>query len=373
MAPELAIEALDTLTEPSVVLDPMCGSGTVLRHAVDRGHRAVGFDLDPLAILMSRVACRRLNSKRVLVAAADAVCKAASSRKRRVPWIDSDPETKDFVEYWFAPDQAKQLRKLALVLHSQNGATSNFLRLALSRTIITKSSGASLARDVSHSRPHRVADDNDYDVFAGFLAAADQLATLVDRTIDGTASIVQRDARRLPPSLAGKVDLIVTSPPYLNAIDYMRGHRLSLVWLGHDLKCLRAVRSSAVGAERMADRSTRKVKSVAPRMRGLTTRQQGMFDRYAEDMCAFALQMRHALSSEGEAVVVVGDSAIGGTYVRNSLVVERAAERAGFEVVERRSRRLPASSRYLPPPRRGGGALNKRMQKEVVLRLRPQN
>ena len=30
----------------------------------------------------------------------------------------------------------------------------------------------------------------------------------------------------------GSVDLTVTSPPYLNAIDYLRGHKMSLVWMG---------------------------------------------------------------------------------------------------------------------------------------------
>jgi hypothetical protein len=33
----------------------MAGSGTVLRQATDLGHRAVGFDMDPLAVLMTRV------------------------------------------------------------------------------------------------------------------------------------------------------------------------------------------------------------------------------------------------------------------------------------------------------------------------------
>ena len=55
MAPELAIDTLRDLPGSSVVLDPMVGSGTVLRHASDMGHAAIGFDVDPLAVLISRV------------------------------------------------------------------------------------------------------------------------------------------------------------------------------------------------------------------------------------------------------------------------------------------------------------------------------
>ena len=55
MAPELALAGLESLRPGSLVLDPFAGSGTVLRQATELGHRAVGFDLDPLSVLMTRV------------------------------------------------------------------------------------------------------------------------------------------------------------------------------------------------------------------------------------------------------------------------------------------------------------------------------
>lgn len=55
MAPEIALKALSSLPEGSTVLDPMTGSGTVLREAVMQGHQAYGYDLDPLAVLISKV------------------------------------------------------------------------------------------------------------------------------------------------------------------------------------------------------------------------------------------------------------------------------------------------------------------------------
>ena len=54
MAPNIAIDHLgSTVDEELVVLDPMCGSGTVLTAAATRGHSACGFDVDPLAVLMN--------------------------------------------------------------------------------------------------------------------------------------------------------------------------------------------------------------------------------------------------------------------------------------------------------------------------------
>src|SRR5436853_53810 len=82
--------------------------------------------------------------------------------------IEMDDETRDFVDYWFAPTQAEDLSRIARVL-ADRPRTDDPLRVALSRMIVTKEMGASLARDTSHSRPHRVADTNDYDVFAEFI------------------------------------------------------------------------------------------------------------------------------------------------------------------------------------------------------------
>lgn len=55
MAAELALAQLRILPAGSRILDPMAGSGTVLRAAAEQGHFALGFDLCPLAVLMARV------------------------------------------------------------------------------------------------------------------------------------------------------------------------------------------------------------------------------------------------------------------------------------------------------------------------------
>ena len=55
MAPGLALDVIAESRRPLRILDPMSGSGTVLAIAHSKGHHAVGVDLDPLAVLVSRV------------------------------------------------------------------------------------------------------------------------------------------------------------------------------------------------------------------------------------------------------------------------------------------------------------------------------
>ena len=55
MAPDLALDVVEDYRDSLRVLDPMAGSGTVLAVARAKGHHAIGIDIDPLAVLISRV------------------------------------------------------------------------------------------------------------------------------------------------------------------------------------------------------------------------------------------------------------------------------------------------------------------------------
>jgi hypothetical protein len=329
---------------------------------------AIGLDVDPLAVLVSRVACSHVDPDRLRRAARLLVDEARQQRSAELPWVDRDPATSRFINFWFYAKQREQLRRLAALLAPRGGKTADALRVALSRTIITKDAGASRARDVSHSRPHRVRRTNSFDVYAGFLRAIEQMAPLIGQVWAGTARVSRGDARCLPPALKGSVDLVVTSPPYLNAIDYMRGHRMSLVWLGYRVDELTHVRSTSVGAERAPDPSIESAIAV-PRHQRLSGQQRGMLHRYLIDTDELMREIGAVLSSRGEAVVVAGDSTLSGTYIRNSRIIQAAAERHGLALIDRRSRPLPSSSRYLPPPTSTPGALSKRMRREVVMRF----
>src|SRR5207253_985083 len=112
MAPEVAVSQLDHLHQEAVVLDPMSGSGTVVRHAAELGLQSYGFDLDPLAVLISLVSSRRIADEAIEVAGSTLVRAARSfAAPPELAWIDGDPEAERFVDYWFAEEQRGALRK----------------------------------------------------------------------------------------------------------------------------------------------------------------------------------------------------------------------------------------------------------------------
>lgn len=371
MAPEIALEKIELLTEPGgTVLDPMCGSGTVVRLAGEAERYAIGADVDPLAVLITRTACYGSWAKN-LAARAEAVLERASRLGPSVPeWIRGDRETNDFIDYWFAAPQLEDLSRISRILIG-GPRSDDPLRVALSRMIVTKEMAASLARDTSHSRPHRVADDNDYEVFSGFLKSAEKLEALMDNARgQHRPSIRRADARTLGFVRAASIDLCVTSPPYLNAIDYLRGHKMSLVWLGWTVGALREIRAGSVGVERGLEGVNPEVNEIAaaavPLMSELPRARQGMVLHFAHDMDRLARSLARVTKQGGHLVMVVADSQLKGVPISNATICRRTADRNGFELVEKKPRPLPAQHRYLPPPTNTSGTLATRMKEEIV-------
>ena len=185
-------------------------------------------------------------------------------------------------------------------------------------------------------------------------------------------SVCKGDARRLPIR-SGTVDYVITSPPYLNAIDYLRGHKFSLIWMGHRLGNIRQLRSTNVGAELAVRADQQPFVAQAVREMGsvqlLESRVKGMLARYVVDMDKVLAEISRVLKRRGEAVLVVGDSTIRDVFVENSRCLIFLGERNGLSLQSMRRRSLPDNRRYLPPPGRkvSGKQLRARMRKEVVL------
>ncbi len=382
MAPEIAMGHIKKLRRHDVVLDPMAGSGTVLWQAALAGHKAIGFDLDPLAVLISQVRTTRVRTELIEDISERVISKAKqmTTIEASLPWLDNDEETQEFIKYWFGRSQARQLRLIAHVLwkESMGGrlkAELDVLRLVMSRLIIRKKNGASLAWDISHSRPHKVMKSNTFDVFAEFLQTAGRITHELDLSPSLPETRIQLgDARRMPLR-SRSIDAVITSPPYFNAIDYLRGHKFSLIWLGYTLSQLRAIRSESIGAERRPNNGAQQssVFKAFGNLSALPTRNTAMILRYAVDIQSFIDEIARVLKPDGKAVIVVGNSCIKDVFVKNSEAVVEAAKSAGLKLKTKKERDLPTTSRYLPINVAPSNSLGRRMKTETVMMFQKAN
>ncbi len=221
--PQLPRLFIRELTKPDdVVFDPLVGSGTTLVEAVLAGRRAAGSDIDPLALRLCRVKVTPLPLDEVIRFGV-AVCRQAERMVQEQPaQVEAlvqqrfDDRTRAFVEYWFYPRTILELMALVTAIEAiEPEDVRAFLEVTFSGIIVTKSGGVSRARDLAHTRPHRVLDKPPRSAFEAFrqrlrknveaLAALAHCAPRVE--------LYEADAQALPLE-DESVDLIVTSPPY---------------------------------------------------------------------------------------------------------------------------------------------------------------
>jgi hypothetical protein len=372
MAPELAATKVASLAGEAVVLDPMMGSGTFPIMAAKSGHRAFGCDTDPLALIISNTLAADYRLDEFLEEAHAVHEKAAAYQECD---IQVDPETSAFIDFWFDSKARSRLSALALSIEQASPHLMAPLWCAFSRLIISKDAGASRARDVSHSRPHRVRDFASFDPVDKFLASAHAVASRVSNSRmrdpeEGSPDvpvILRADARKLP-FRRETVDAVMTSPPYLIAIDYLRGHRMSLVWMGYSISYLRSLRSENIGSETGISIEAPLDEVVKGSFKGtLPDRALRIIGRYVADMNQVMSELSRVVKAGGVISFVMADARMNGVQISIEEILRRLGQRNGLKIRSRVSRGLPESRRYLPPPRNSRGALDGRMKEEVIL------
>jgi hypothetical protein len=367
----------------------MAGSGTTPATAQRLRHKAIAFDSDPLAVKIARAWCSQVDEidflqEAILVLQAAQDCEREFGTKGKDIFPDDD-ETGTFAEFWFDATTRRQLAALSAEIRAiRSEPIRSMLWCVFSRMIVTKESGVSLAMDVSHSRPHKVyvhAPITPFALWPRTVSAVAQTKFVCNHSQNKLprAKICQGDARKLP-LMAESVDIVITSPPYLNAIDYLRGHRLSLIWMGYSISDLRRRRSKSIGTEAGADfddddprfeRARDAFRSIN-NSDSLANRERRMIRRYIVDLDGAIGEVARVLRPAGRAIYVVGDCNLRGQFIENSRIVCSLMQSHHLDWISTRRRRLPGNKRYLPPPcsKKSGTQLQARMGDEVILAFR---
>jgi DNA modification methylase len=370
-------------TREHKVLDPMAGSGTVVLTAHKLGRVAHGLDIDPLARLMMRVASRHYDAKKLKARSETVLAHARADIKHprelgRLFKNRFDKETQQFIRYWFPLRTRRRILALWTAIEQvRPKRIQDALALAFSRTIIAKTSGTSLAIDLPHTRPHRKLDKKVADPLEVFPR---RLQELLQRLPNGTCgtpvsrlAVRSGDARRLPFD-SGSFDLVLTSSPYANAIDYIRAHKFSLVWMGYSVSTLATIRSQMIGAER-GEQDIKPgfewLEDHLPKASNRYRRRRAILRRYFYDLDRVLSEMKRVLKPGGACVLVLGRSTVGKCVVDTPAIVVRLARANNFEHIGTRFRRINPLRRSLPFPsaRRWANGLGKRMAEEAVIGL----
>jgi DNA modification methylase len=346
--PDTARRLIDGLSRPGErVLDPFCGSGTVLVEARLAGRAAMGVDVNPLAVELSELKANGPGAPWTerLVAVATRVAEHADERRRaRMGATRRYGETDVAL---FAPHVLLELDGLKDgIARVENEALARALLLVLS-AVLTKVSvragdtgRAEGEKRVSAGYTTRFFLRKTQDL-ARRLAAAKAL--LPART--PLAKVIHGDARHLHAVSDGKVDLVVTSPPYAGVYDYVVHHRDRLRWLELPEERFEA---HEIGARRHA--------------RGVSF--SHALGRFQRELGAALSELGRVLSPRGAAVLVIADSVLAMRAVYADELVRGLAPSAGLRLAAAASQKRP----HLHAPTEHAFAARPRREHALLLR-----
>jgi DNA modification methylase len=346
-----------------VVLDPFCGVGTTLVEAALLGHSVIGFEINPYAAEASRVKVQAYQ-----IAAGE-----LHDEISRFQAFYSDTVASDYIPKSVPPKgfktraefyAPKVLRKV-LIVHDFIAAIDDpdlqsLFNLAFASTMVRYSNYSyepSLGRRTSAGKPEIQDFPVGRTISEKLLEMAEDIVwfqkTLPTESVDSHVfndSFFNYQEFLTPDS----VDLIITSPPYLNNYHYNRNTRPQLYWLGYveQPRDLEPLEYSNFGKYWQTVREQGKLglgfrlsnADLEERLQTLRelNPEKGVYGgngwanyaaAYFNDCYVFANAIKCVLKPGATALVVIGNSILQGVMIPTDEYFGKIAESIGLELV----------------------------------------
>ncbi len=231
----LVRELLDARAKPDLpVLDPFCGTGTTLLTCAERGIACTTLDVNPFLVWLARAKTAKYSPDSLRKAEAlIAEMRAAASARGNAPWL---PALFQIEKWWAAPTLHALGRAFAVLSESDAPKPAQDLaKLAFCRSLITSANVSFGHQSMSFAEAGVTAPGAARRVGQALTDAFTPIAAAARVALPNSARrVVLGDARRVADSLKdAKFGCVITSPPYVNRMSYVRELRPYMYWLGY--------------------------------------------------------------------------------------------------------------------------------------------
>ena len=288
--------------EGDTVLDPMCGSGTTIVESFLNNRNAIGNDFNPLSTLITKVKTTMISNEDFIYL----------DRKLRTMKRYMDLDYKRVDERL----QTLPNRKVSKIFNKMVISKLETIRETIDEINIEGFKDVyDLCRVAfSHTIWSFVENGTENDVDEHFLNTIELYKRELKQTKNRLKSspiviTLSGDSRKL--TIEDKaIDLIVTSPPYVNALDYYRTHMYNMLWLGMDFINL-------------------KRNEIGGHSHFITNRFR-LLSEYLGDMLRSMMEMNRALRVGKFCVIVVGNSSLEYELIESHKFFVDFASKIGF-------------------------------------------
>jgi DNA modification methylase len=365
------------------ILDPFCGSGTTLVEALVSNNNAIGVDIDPLSCLISKVKTTPLDLKK-LESIINWLTKSIS-KNINCKFVPASHN----IEHWFTSETIKKLSNIRsrideITLVYGNSKTVmdiiDLLLICFSSIIrrVSKADNESQKTYVSHTKLKTPEEVNS--LFLNQLAYFKTRMEAFSKTVSKNyKSIIinENSTNTLHKSLIDqKIDLVITSPPYIKAVDYIYNQMVELFWIG-DLFELQTqalqnnkkklyIGSKHFHKKDFKDFNPSKTRLSIPHLDDKiisvfkTDIKNGhkhsfLTYKYFLDMENHFINIGTLLKRGTKYIMVVGDSTVSDVFFNTSNYLVDIGERNGFFLINRWGYQI--KNRYMRFDRKGRGGI----------------
>jgi hypothetical protein len=226
----LVREHIATLGPGSVVTDPFSGTGTTALAAAEHGMRGQALDINPFLIWLGQAKTRHYDAGSLAAAEASLPSVVADARALLGSATLWQPRLAN-IDRWWAPAALAELKALRAALDARPpDHARDLLDIAFCRSLITASNAAFNHQSMSFKDPVSVADGVG-SVLASFVRQAEEILVSAAADLPGDAELVRSDSRGIDSAGVAPCDVLLTSPPYVNRMSYIRELRPYMYWL----------------------------------------------------------------------------------------------------------------------------------------------
>ena len=234
--PHLVQQYVETfcVDQTSFVLDPFCGTGTTNVECKKHGVSSWGIEASPLTHFVSKTKCVWANDTFNFLNTAKQIALAAARTINSLskPRTLSEEQTSLILKNSICEQPLSSTLVLRDSIRTANSPFEDYYLLALAKHIVYSYSNLKFGPEVGISRKKK----ESVDVVEIWLSEIERMETDLEywkHHSSTFADISLGDARSIPKrDYIGKVDCVITSPPYPNEKDYSRTTRLESVILG---------------------------------------------------------------------------------------------------------------------------------------------
>lgn len=374
MIPQVAARLIkENLKDGDSILDPFCGSGTVLVESLLIGKKSFGVDINPLTKLIAE-------SKTALYDV-DELNKAYSKLLQRIEASELVESPKFFnIGFWFKPKATEDLARIRNAINSVPNKFKPFFLTCFSETV-RKSS------NVRHGgfKLHRISEDNfkvyNPEPIAIFKKHVEKCIPKIaefQKVLDNPPKpvILLEDTRKKTSVPDDYIDLIVTSPPYGDSrttVAYGQFSRLSLKWLGFDEKVVDVIDKMLLGGMK-ADNEW---KVITPTLKEYVTKIEQKDVQRANDVLSFYVDLDkcfvelNRVTRKGARIcIVVGNRTVKGYQIPTHKIIQELGEDHDMKHINTVFRNIPRKRIPLKnSPSNKKGDVSNTMTREAIVVL----